>query len=373
LNSTRHVPVEPERLAWDSPGRSHTKNRMALQGRNTTAIHAAWRILRSFRANGLYRQLTQGFALGCRIAALQAWSRGVLVFVALGMAITSARTCRAQQFTFDDIEFWVGSGVHRAALVIDWVENATQPPALVWGYRWEGAATGANMLAAILADDDRLFAKLGGSAVSPVAVYGLGYDANGDGQFAVDDGTLFDDSGIAITGPADSGIAVDGNDYYAEGWYTGFWHYGVSSNNPFDGGSWSDTAVPMAGRTLSDGCWDSWAFTPTYNFAAFAQNPVAAASPFLPGDYDRNDTIDVADYQLWKSNFDTPNMPAIDGNGNGVVDAADYTVWRDHLGASSNLSASGSFTVPEPPACWLALCALCVFCLVCFSSERKRI
>ena len=52
----------------------------------------------------------------------------------------------AQPFTFDDIEFWVGTGANRAALVIDWLENSNEPPALVWGYRWNGTATGRDML-----------------------------------------------------------------------------------------------------------------------------------------------------------------------------------------------------------------------------------
>ena len=105
----------------------------------------------------------------------------------------------AAPFTFDDIDYWVGTGSNRAAFVIDWVENSTEPPALVWGYRWDGTANGRDMLTAIVAADDRLFAKLGDTSANPVAVYGLGYDADDDGEFALDDDTAFDADGIAFT------------------------------------------------------------------------------------------------------------------------------------------------------------------------------
>ena len=43
-------------------------------------------------------------------------------------------------FSFDDIQFWVGSGSKRAALVIEW-HDGNQPDAMVWGYRWRGYRT----------------------------------------------------------------------------------------------------------------------------------------------------------------------------------------------------------------------------------------
>src|ERR1700752_1966109 len=99
----------------------------------------------------------------------------------------SLSTARAE-FAFDDVEFWVGMGTNRAALVIDWYENSANPPALAWGYRWDGAAKGRDMLMAIVAADPRLFARLGGTLANPVAVYGLGYDADDHGAFGIHSG-----------------------------------------------------------------------------------------------------------------------------------------------------------------------------------------
>src|SRR6476620_10618968 len=86
-----------------------------------------------------------------------------LVLFACVLAIVVTPDAIADTFMFADIEFWVGTGANRAALVIDWRENAAGPPARVWGYRWDGAANGAKMLTDVLAADDRLFAKLGGT------------------------------------------------------------------------------------------------------------------------------------------------------------------------------------------------------------------
>lgn len=191
----------------------------------------------------------------------------------------------AAPFTFDDITFWVGSGSNESAMVVDWFDGSTDE-SLVWGYRWDGAATGEDMLFAILAADPRLYAKVSTPGGFGVALYGMGYDANNDGSFSISDGTVFDADGVDVTGPADGAVSNNPADYYAEGWFTGFWHYGLATGNPFDGGSWSSALVGMSGRDLSDGSWDSWAYDADFSFTDFAQNPVAAtavpeASSFL--------------------------------------------------------------------------------------------
>jgi hypothetical protein len=277
-----------------------------------------------------------------------------------------AEAVNAAPFSLDDIHYWVGSGANRSALVIDWAENSTDPPALVWGYRWDGAKHGNDMLLAILSDDPRLFAKLGGSPTNPDKAYGLGFDANNNDQFAVTgDPVDFDQRGIAFTDPPDQGMAADAGDYYAEGWYLGFWHYGVAATNPFSGaGSWSDISQGMATRTLADGSWDSWTFSPSFNFASFPESPVAAEPPFSRGDFNHDGHVDVADYAVWRATYGSSSNLAADANGNSVVDAADYVVWRRNSGAVGN--ASASFDVPEP-SCLL----LCVLFVGLFVSRQK--
>jgi hypothetical protein len=277
-----------------------------------------------------------------------------------------------QSFTFDDIQFWVGSGSNRAALAIDWGDDSTQPSALVWGYRWNGTAHGSDMLTAIVAADPGLFAKLGTSSANR-AVYGLGYDANRNGEFGIDDDTVFDSQGFAFTDPADLAVATDSSDYYAEGWFTGFWHYGIAASNPYDGGSWSDIASGMSGRTLADGAWDSWTFSPSFNFASFAQNPVAAPSPFAPGDFNRDGSVDASDYGAWRATFGSTSEPAPDANRNGIVDASDYVIWRKAVATTTASSGMSSTGAPEPSTIWLFLCFLCFLWLTCRLKRKEEI
>lgn len=90
------------------------------------------------------------------------------------------------------------------------------------------------------------------------------------------------------------------------------------------------------------------------------------SDPFvtLPGDYDGNGTVDVADYALWKANFGSTESLDADGDGNQIVDAADYTVWRDNFGRTwqtlggGAISAQSAHSTPEPTAVALLTIAL---------------
>jgi hypothetical protein len=80
--------------------------------------------------------------------------------------------------------------------------------------------------------------------------------------------------------------------------------------------------------------------------------------PDLPGDYNRNDVVDAADYVIWRKTLGTfaANLFAgADGDGNGRIDTEDYSVWRTRFGAinsavaSIEIPSSGS-TLDSPPA-----------------------
>src|SRR3974390_1833771 len=63
----------------------------------------------------------------------------------LMLAALAAFSFTAPAPDFSNIQFWVGSGANQAALVIDWRDGLT-PESLLWGYRWNGSATGLDML-----------------------------------------------------------------------------------------------------------------------------------------------------------------------------------------------------------------------------------
>jgi hypothetical protein len=176
--------------------------------------------------------------------------------------------------TFDDIHLWTGTGSNRAALVIDFNDAAT-PQSYVWGYRWDGTATGEDMFRAVVTADPRLFAKRKAFSWG-TANLGIGYDADGDG-FAISDGTMFGAGGIAAGSEtaADGATALDPDDRYREGWHSGFFGYYVAGVNPYAGGTWAESQVGGGDRALADGAWDGLSFAPNFS-QSVPDEPVAA-------------------------------------------------------------------------------------------------
>jgi hypothetical protein len=83
----------------------------------------------------------------------------------------------------------------------------------------------------------------------------------------------------------------------------------------------------------------------------------------LAGDYNRNNTVDAADYVEWRDSFGATitAYSGADGNGNGTIDGGDFDVWRAHFGqmigsgAGANLD---SWAVPEPDTALLIFVGL---------------
>jgi hypothetical protein len=69
--------------------------------------------------------------------------------------------------------------------------------------------------------------------------------------------------------------------------------------------------------------------------------------PGLPGDYNRDGSVDAADYVVWRKTMgQTGSGLAADGNHNNQIDSGDFDVWRATFG---NTSGAGSLSpVPEP-------------------------
>lgn len=71
--------------------------------------------------------------------------------------------------------------------------------------------------------------------------------------------------------------------------------------------------------------------------------------PPLPGDYNRDGSVDAADYTLWRDGAPLPTETATAG----VTDAADHEVWRAAYSPISpivGVSTAGGVAIPEPLA-----------------------
>lgn len=184
-------------------------------------------------------------------------------------------------FTFDMIKNWTGEGENQAALVIQWNYD-DEPAALVFGYRWTGQATGADMLKAVVKNNPRLYALMQYTNVSsptdPNGGYtlnGIGWDVDDDGDIALIDtgkgNQVYESEDGFFEHPRgykpgqggssdydyDNWKARDTDDMWGAGWYSSYWSYWVKDNakDNFSYSSWG-----VSGRVLENGSWDGWNF-----------------------------------------------------------------------------------------------------------------
>ena len=78
----------------------------------------------------------------------------------------------------------------------------------------------------------------------------------------------------------------------------------------------------------------------------------------LEGDYNENNSVDAADYTIWRNNlgtnFDLPNR----GQGiTGPVSGLDYNTWKSNFGSGSGAGAVVGAPVPEPGSLFMSVMA----------------
>lgn len=158
---------------------------------------------------------------------------------------------------FGDILFWAGSGTNQAAFVLDFGTSAPQgsPPAVAWGYRWNGSANLADMIfslagtitgsgapAAVAGSDPRLGVDVlfspdfNGPGLNEYFVTSLSYD-----QVGLPAGWSQDVRSLVNDYDNDLGVAQYGNPGSGGSWPSGGM-LGISSfgpvSTPLAAGGW---------------------------------------------------------------------------------------------------------------------------------------
>jgi hypothetical protein len=181
------------------------------------------------------------------------------------------------------------------------------------------------------------------------------------------------------TYPVDSGIPWAGqfgtnHQYIAAGGFNdGAWH-------TLGPGPQADTTAPADGTmmwlTASSWLYAKWDFTFAIDrsWSALRLTQVTPiAGPPVTGDYNKNGTVDAADYTLWRKTFGSvgPNLPA-DGFPDGFIDEYDYDVWREAYGNHNGSGAGNGWSlltsVPEPTT--IVSIAIAVATLVIVTHRR---
>lgn len=224
------------------------------------------------------------------------------------------------EFTFDMIENWTGTGENKAALVIQWNDaDGRDAAALVFGYRWDGVATGFDMFRDVTLNNPQLFGLVQrtnvGCDISAIApdgytLDGIGWDDDESGNPGLWDSAnndyYYPEGGLQYHPRGGSGIdgsypdydydnwkAADSNDIWQAGWYIGYWSYWVkdSETSQFGYSGWG-----MSCRELVDGCWDGWNYCPDMMPVEWKEFMAAPAN--IPDDAVTEFTIDGLCYRL---------------------------------------------------------------------------
>jgi hypothetical protein len=123
------------------------------------------------------------------------------------------------------------------------------------------------------------------------------------------------------------------------------------------------TAMGGVGGTFSQSLLPALPAGRFWNVMYGAGSVILAVAPtnslsFIPGDFNRDGTVDAADYTVWRDRVGT-TFAAADANFDGQVTIADYNLWKSHFGFS--LAGSGfasvalQSVVPEPTAMMLLI------------------
>jgi len=197
-----------------------------------------------------------------------------------------AHTTSSTPITFDSIKFWAGSGANRAAMVIQWNDAGT-PTSLLWGYRWDGVATGIDMVQAIAGsatsreDGQSVFLKVATGADPRLALSLINYSFG-----KAVEALVFNDREIVRTqNDWSTGYweySVFGGtiiyDLYSDTWdYLGQATYDQQGTTTYSGVNWFFSPIGISERILVDGSWDAFSFAPN-----FTSIPVVEPSPALP-------------------------------------------------------------------------------------------
>lgn len=212
----------------------------------------------------------QRFSLGVQYTITRTKMKntiGIIVGFFVGIGAAQA----AVVMDVSDVLFVAGEGANRATLIIDFNDgNGTE--SFAWGYRWDGVASGEDMLTTIALADPNLTID-SASFVGSVSYF----DGATLHSAASDFATNFESWGYYLSG----GFAGDDQPFVAGGI-----PLAVSGGGSALPSSWtiSPTGASLvsfgdSGRILEDGSWDAWSFG-SYDSVTF--DHLAAPGPEAP-------------------------------------------------------------------------------------------
>ncbi len=187
---------------------------------------------------------------------------------------------------FDSIQAWAGLGSNRSALVLQW-NDGNSPVSLAWGYRWDGAPTGYDLLTSVAGttiirepDGGAVIDTLTGADPSlEITIWRYGW---GDSVYSMvySPGATQRTQSDWSSGYWEYSLFGGNIDYYT--WngsgYDGPFNYNVTGSPLYSSvsNSWWSSQIGASDRLLVNGSWDAWSFAAGFSSVPVVQ-PVAAA------------------------------------------------------------------------------------------------
>lgn len=85
-----------------------------------------------------------------------------------------------------------------------------------------------------------------------------------------------------------------------------------------------------------------------YTMPAYSVTTLVLVSDGLVGDFNRDGTVNAADFTVWRDSLGQIGNIAADANEDNIVDLDDYKYWKENFGAMYSDSSSWPSLVPEP-------------------------
>jgi hypothetical protein len=175
--------------------------------------------------------------------------------------------------SFNDIQYWTGSGTNRAALVLEFGNSAT-PSSIAWGYRWNGTTnTAASMLFAIASS------ITGSGMPSPQAGADSRLSVNGT-YFASFDGYFINSMSynqVGLPSPWSQSLRLIQDNWAVDGTYPSL--YSIGGNGTWTGAPLAAASVGISSLNLTHGGWIGFAQTDGTDPYTFAQPASAVPEP----------------------------------------------------------------------------------------------
>lgn len=188
----------------------------------------------------------------------------------------------SMSMSFDDINYWVGSGSNQAAVVVKWNDGKSDD-ALVWGYKWNGEVKAIDMLKDIAKTDARFYMLLNEGGT--VNIGGIGFDLNGKNTTAIiNNGNvtypLYPVDGLVkvTTSEFDGYTILDAEDHWGAGVSTaGVWNYLVMNDGE---SAFSAESESVLNKVVANNSWNAWNFDTSLSGVELGTDFVAV-SPYV--------------------------------------------------------------------------------------------